>query len=105
MINHTLLLAAGDNTYLKDIKPDYGYLPWTGLLKHIVEGVISNALILVVIALVGAACAFAFSKLSSNSTIQRISFGVFIFMIIAAIIIGAAPQIVLWATSQQVTPK
>lgn len=85
-----------------DIKPDYGYFPWTDTLADIAGGVSANVVIIVVIcALVGVGGLLA-GKLSSSNMMSKIGWGVLITSLVCIVLAVNAGQIADWATQQTV---
>lgn len=95
------LLADGPS----DLKPDYGYLPFTSLVKDLVEGFMGMALYLVVGCLVAAALAWIAGKVSSSGAVGKISALVLLWALIGATIIAAAGSLVSWFSGLPIIPQ
>lgn len=84
------------------MKPDYGYLPWNDTLRDIGQGIQGSAIYALVICLVLALVAWAFSQFSNSNTVSKIGFRAMVICLGAAAGVASAGLAIQWATGIKV---
>lgn len=91
-----LILAAGPPEP-KDVKPDFGYFPFTKTLFNIAQGTQGIGLVAMVILFILAVLGVIVGKLSSTQKWSSIGWGIVIACLICAALLGSAGAAINWA--------
>lgn len=101
-LHTSVSLKAGEAAVLAydpKVHPNSGGVPWNEKLKPIAGGIMVTCLILCVVALVCAAAAFVFGKVSGNARAAEVSIAAFPWILLGAGIMGAASALVGWGST------